>query len=557
MSEAVSVLDPSKEWSGEPYTELTNLADKLYALADGVAAEPDPDLVDRTIRRTLNETSVWDLLNQYAGDRAGISRIVGALDYLDEQLGGEDNWGLKVLTGVKNDTFTKTLQLLFDDEHPSLYAIFDRAVGEEPLSRTQEASLMFFIEGIAHPTFEYMSDWPTPFSKELPPFLQRFVERPYFARVCLDSTYARIKESEAQSQYMSLGLAREAECSLLLDVLGIDEKRCEEYRLAIAPRTVIPRKAEGEENTEADEAPAPSRPPGSLNSELWYATMRTYIEYYQALGAERVETLRSDWGIINLDRYGFAQLERMCRLSESIAPDGTVLDPEFLEQLRSTDVTIVVSNVLGDYNNSATADIRSQEVLREDDENQSVLFFEVREPWGVYAPFVRLARRFGIKASTIAVSTHGNTGSFNFGEMEHYSRTRFDIGVTDAEPDERYDMDGFFDVRDTQAARFFSDYMVPSRVTGLRHVLLLACKQALRLVTSRLSHVEALASLARPEDAVAVSGSALEPDVDRATDQLLEHTRGGLRQAQLLTYQRLSETVMRVTLSSGVGQRIN
>jgi hypothetical protein len=482
---------------------------------------------ENAITQTLNAVDIWGRLEEHASNIAGVRDVIGSLEAMEDVAGGEESWTIKVLQQTDNRRLDATLRKLLRADDSALLATFERAVGQEPLSMTQEMPLITFIDRIVRAKYGHMWEWGARTDKEsLPPFLQRLTERPYFARVCLEAARNQL-ETRSLDEQIKLRTARDAERSILKS-LGLNEQYSREYRLAIEARTMKQVGDFGQVRRMTDG--------GGIESEKWYTAMRWYLDAFNYLGAKRVKTLHDDWGIINLDRYGPLQLERMCRLSEG--------DPVLLEKLLNNDVTMVATDRFGDQLDTGAEDIAAFE-----DNEDTTLFTEIGHPVGVYRPFVTLTNRFGVKPSTIIISNHGVEGScyFGIGEKRAGLGFFFDFGVTNFEdPADRWDTDTFFDVYDTNVRQFFHDFMMPSRATGLRRVLLLACHQAQNISERSISNVEALAGIADPADNVVVVGSQHMIGWRHGERELWEYPFD--RPAFLLAFRRLSAAAMSSTV---------
>jgi hypothetical protein len=508
----------------DPHAELLKLSAAIDGLALEMDGQPQGD-PDRTIRVFFNEADIWAALEANGSSLYGVSEVLAALERLDASRDDGDPWAMRIISSVNDKYFIGSLQALAVGAHPNLYAVLERAVGEESASLTAEAGLMNTVEQIMRYRYGTMARWKMKAQHQtLPPFMLRLMERPYFARACLESEMRQIEARPEKD--LQAGTARAAEW-YILDSLGVSFDRVFEYQIAIEERTLL----RGEDNRVLA-----FNKGGGLDLEAWHTAMAWFIDNYNYLGKKRVETLRKDWGIINLDRYGPGQLERMCRLSEG--------DPVLLEHLRSNDVTLLVTDRFGDSPDTASDDIRLFE-----NNDDTLLFTEVGTPAGFYLPPVRLAKRFGIKPSTIWVALHGVGGTNYVGVVGRKASPGafFEVGVTDyADPADRYDVDNFFDLRDTQIARLLRDYMKPGRQIGQRLVGLLACYQAKRMPEVKASTAETLAWLADVGDKVVVAAHTGELGWNRQTERLWSSADNA--PAIFYFFQRVSEAAIRLTL---------
>ncbi len=541
MSE-VYVFTPERVDSGESFADQLPIAHpELVAVASSITEAihtlqgSDSAAADDGVRRVFQETNIWGALETHADDVPGIAGVMDALDSLELATGGEDSWAISVLRRVDNPELGNSLRELMLDRHPSLDTILERAIDHEPLSMTAEAPLVTFVESIVRPRYGSMVNWAS--SPSTPPYLKRIAERPYYARLCLESEIRRISaypEHLADLQCMAADSAREH----ILDVMGVNSDIARAYGISLAERTL-----KFNDNGTISFAKG-----GGLDIGAWRDAMLSYMKMHSELGADRVTTLYHDWGIINLDRYTPAQLLRMCRLSESIAPDGTILDREFLETLQNSDVTFMESVQFGDFSNASTDHIAYEEAF---DEDAIVLFTEIGLPVQLYRRPIELTQRFNIKPSRIAVSSHGHANRlvFDTQSTDLYGGS-FRIGTRDADilSGGSSDPDRFFNIQDTKLARFFHDYMSPGRRTGRREVMLYGCYQAVRFI-GNASNIETIAGVANIEDDVTVSGVTLMSAIDSETGELWEYNEstGEGERARLKTARRVGKTSVRVT----------
>ena len=184
------------------------------------------------------------------------------------------------------------------------------------------------------------------------------------------------------------------------------------------------------------------------------------VQKIEVLGPAKLATLREFAGIYALSDYSLDQLERMVRVA-----DG---DPAELAHLGLHDVTVLISNKMGDYNS-----VLSRDPEMVDDERKRVLFFEMQSAVDVYRIFQKLAAK-GIKPSTLLIAAHGSKGSFSIDRKPaQNSNDRFsDIPVIDTrdfveeinntlglsagyQAHALHGMKGF--------ARLVEDYMAPSK----------------------------------------------------------------------------------------------
>ena len=518
----------STEVTGDlaPQVNLVLLATEIDNLSSDIRtgyAGPDPDTA---VRQALNATDTWEKLEAAGDDVFGIESVLEALNRLDATVGDEESWAVRVVDGVKSGDFRRSLRLLAAQRSPAIFSILERAVDAEPTSLSAEWPTMRLVEDVMFARAGYLSHWPDNNRRRpLPDFMQRLMERPYFARACLDSEHLRLEKTS--DIRVGLRIARDAEYAILENVLGLDDDQSAEYRLALSPRTM--KRTEFGEVIKLEEG-------GALDRDAWHTAMKWYIDNFNFLGSQRVRLLRNDWGIVNLDRYAPGQLQRMARLSEG--------DRELIEHLKNNDVTLMLTDRFGDPGEISADHIEAEETL-----DETLLFSEVGNVWGVYHPFVKLARRYGIKVSTAIASAHGGAGYFGFGlfgKANAYGEA-FDIGITnDPDPESRYTSDLFFDLRDTSLAHFLHEYMVPSRLTGERTIRLLSCGQAKRPDKIRLSTAEALTWLTNVGDNVVVVAAEGLLTWNAAAGRYWEFKSNEL--ARLHTFRKISQTTVRLTI---------
>ncbi len=455
-------------------------------------------------------------------DDARVRSLLQDIDALEAVSG--QSWTATLLQEAASDNMILSLRRLALNDDPALLSVIDRAIPVESAGEAEEVPFMHLVQDVFYPLQGAMYQWASiaQRSNDQPTFFSRLMERPYFAGACLESALNELEQDFAAERYR-VHAARRAEQGILT-ALGLDPERITEYQTAIAKRTLLVDE-EGEVMTVGEG--------GGLDIETWAGTLGAYIEIYQYLGAERAARLREDWGIINLDRYTPVQLERMCRLSEG--------DPELLEKLRNNDVKIVASDAFGDYSNAAEDDIRVQ-----DTGDETTLFFEIDHPVSVYKPFVKLWRRFGIKASTIAISDHSNTGYFSFGIKGHRYHPEFSIGIEDVEgePLSWNDSVHYFNVDKTSVGRFVHEYMIPGRETGVRNILLLGCLAANPTPGKRISIAEALLRKTAIEDEVRLAAS--EDIVSWNYQEQLPWNDTDDEPARILVHQRISVNGVRI-----------
>ncbi len=482
------------------------LSSEIDALSISLKQSTRRQDMDATVRSRLHEIDVWGALQANHADNQGVSAVVGALNRLDQTTKEHDDpWAIRVLMAAADKPLVESLGRLVKSGDSAVLQALDRAIGQEPLSRSREGQLLCFVGQVVYPRYGLMTEWNKRGTAALPPFLTRITKRPYFVQACLDFELARI--TAINSPAVQLAAARQAE-QRILDVLGLDQRQSQEFRLAIEGRTVRLNK---------DGEPISIEKGGGLIAEHWRTAMEGFIANYQALGAKKVRLLRQDWGIVNLDRYRPSQLERMARLSTLAPKDRSAR--KFVEFLQKSDVKILLTDRYGDRVNAAAADIATQET-----DDDTLLFAEVGNPAGLYLPLVRLKRRFGIVACHATLSAHGVTGAIYFGLKGKYNGQlgmAFEVGKTEPDlSDRRLKLKSPIDISNTQVGQFFHKYLRPSRKTGKRLVTLLVCSQGRAPKYSVYSTAEAMAWQTDPADQVEIEAYDNPLSVDEKTGEL-------------------------------------
>ena len=124
-------------------------------------------------------------------------------------------------------------------------------------------------------------------------------------------------------------------------------------------------------------------------------------ENVRTIGAETIERLHSELGIVNIDRYSPEDLQTMVKLLDK--------DPATIENLQNGDVMTVFSDAYGDWNGAFT---HSLDNVRRD--NGRSLLFEIAKPSDLYRHMIFLKQR-GIKPSSLSINAHGSPGLTYFG----------------------------------------------------------------------------------------------------------------------------------------------
>jgi len=122
----------------------------------------------------------------------------------------------------------------------------------------------------------------------------------------------------------------------------------------------------------------------------------------QQTGPEAMQWLYERHGLINQDAYPVDLLHRM---SKALQGDETQL-----KYLRSGDVTVVLRDAVGDYNNATGQDGRLFDTA-----DKRMLMFEINRATDLYRPFATL-KQLGVLPSTVVISSHGTEGGVLFGQ---------------------------------------------------------------------------------------------------------------------------------------------
>ncbi len=135
------------------------------------------------------------------------------------------------------------------------------------------------------------------------------------------------------------------------------------------------------------------------SSKLWPVLTLDIIHKIEALGPDKLATLREFAGIHALDSYSMDQLERMIRVADA--------DPTELTHLGMHDVTALITNKMGDHNG-----ILSRNPAMIDDDRKRTIFFEIQSVADMYRLSQKLESR-GIQPSTLVFGAHGSNGEFS------------------------------------------------------------------------------------------------------------------------------------------------
>lgn len=200
-------------------------------------------------------------------------------------------------------------------------------------------------------------------------------------------------------------------------------------------------------------------------------------------GIDRLRAITKATGIIGIESYSIAQLERMERL---------VADPEeFAEELRSHDVSVVLINR---YNSDNSLMSKLAETFDDTNGSARTLFFEIANPTDIYRTFAEL-QKTGIKPATVAIAAHGSAGGFVLKDDRNPNAKKVRWLVTDGKKATAVENASFAESGRDQIntgmhemqglARLVEDYMQPSRSidddpadSGRKKIILVTCQMA-------------------------------------------------------------------------------
>jgi hypothetical protein len=449
--------------------------------------EYDPQAREDATAMLLSELDIWGSFRRCGEDRdlEGTSQLLNSLDYLEDILG--ESW-LTWAIQLDDTAVMANLQQLSIDDNPALHSILDRFVGQESLENDEaELQRMLVVEEILCGD-GHLSEWMdggTPVGS-LPGYIHRLAARPQFAAACIRSNGWSMEQAQGRGHVdVARSMAVRGTRCLLRDVLGVDTDLAEDFEHTLRQRI-------RKRNREYD--PLPLSEGGGIDAEYWEETMLQFTQNVQRLGPQNTQRLYRTCGIVNFDRYTWPQLERMVALLDR--------DPDLLERLRSGDVTLVISDALGDYNGALNGYIDAIE-----DNTGMTLFFEAGDdPRDVLRPLMMLAYGLGIKPSTLVLASHGIEGWLGFGESAFYfgMRETFDTEERTSEyADWRH---GEYDFRELNLGLILRNCMRPDSITLLRHVVVAACRQANRRASTGESVIESIAAQTDVADGVLVSG---------------------------------------------------
>ncbi|HEV7455074.1 MAG TPA: hypothetical protein VGO07_07495 [Candidatus Saccharimonadales bacterium] len=477
---------------------------------------------ENAITKLFHDVDVWGTVAAQAAEQnvTGMSQILGAINRLEVAAGGESwfAWAIE----VAEPPVQYALEKLFKKGDRALNALLERAVSDDASSLEDESDTLRTVEQITGLQYGRMAEWKK--YHQLPAFMQRLTKRPYFSEACIQSELANIEQES--DDYTRETLAADATAMILQEALGVKWWIADEFKYALAQRSVY---------FDEHGSRIPFTKGGGVNLEAWSTAIRKYIEHHETLGADRIYNLHDKLGIVNLDRYSPAQLERMCRFAEK--------DSALLSKLRNSDVTHVVTPKFGDQNNATAHDI---ETFENDDE--TVIFSEV-EPEGLVRTIVTPNQVYGIKPCTLVVAVHGNMGWFSVDGRRPASK--LDIGLDEWGDEVIYDND-FIDLRNLSIGPLLVRSMQPSLATGERSVILSSCFQAVRGKRTRQSVIEAIARQTEPADRIVVSGSDKELDIRRVDGRIRFWNGLENRQATVHSYRRLSHHAVGVVLGANI-----
>lgn len=200
-------------------------------------------------------------------------------------------------------------------------------------------------------------------------------------------------------------------------------------------------------------------------------------------GIDRLRPITKTTGIIGIESYSIAQLERMERL---------VTEPEAVaEELRDHDVSVILVNR---YNSDNSLMRKWAETFDDSTGAERTLFFEIANPTDIYRTFAEL-QKAGIKPATVAIAAHGSAGGFVLKDDRNPKAKKVRWLVTDGKKATAAENASFAESGRDQIntgmhemqglARLVEDYMQPSRSidddpgdSGHKKIILVTCQMA-------------------------------------------------------------------------------
>lgn len=373
---------------------------------------------------------------------------------------------------------------LFAMGDPDLTSLLEKTVEIKRQHSLDVGILARVVEQAVSPTYGRMITWKRNgqiASEAYPDFMKKIIEHPRFAGLCADSELKRILAEDTGSGMQNRYRLRETEKEILQEVLGVPKDMADDYRLSLRTRTAL--------KNENGSYMATDLRLGGVDGSEWAAILRRYGAIVSSLGLDTAVQLYRQAEIVNFDFYPFSQLA----LTKRVVVDR---DPQTIKDLQKKDVTVSFADAFSDILNIGDSTPRGD-----------TLIFELTRPTSLYRHFARL-RGAGIKPCTAAINSHGHTTGLAFGQgtQEFY----FTAGQSDEENN--------YSIERSSVRRLVHEYMQPSKKTGERAVLLLACLQA---AGDQASPAHILTAQTRRNDRVVVKAAAESAGVTTVDGRLL------------------------------------
>lgn len=418
---AASTLEEQQEIQ-ERIGNVTDAQDYAESLASDECSDDDVDTFINTLADVREETNLnaYSLLGWLPAEKVqdAYQRYPGSIDYL---LG----------MAVKHDTNWR------DEDRSNTSSEFTSLVFTYSHIATPEHGLPFVWRQEGQP------------KEALPDYVQELVADEDFPKEALRYIqWNREKNGVPETAIEQMNRLRNTERNILERLCNIPPEIAKETRRAIEKRTL---------KTDKQGVPLPmSDPDAGIDVNVLHTTLTAIAETASRFSPEELEELYHKTGIVNYDRYTAAQLDLTLNVLKG--------DPETVANLKSGDVTLVMSDAFGDYNNA----LGTTGAVFDD---ERTLFTEITNPVSFYRGIAQLSRR-GIRPSTLVVNTHGAPGYLGFGGQQD----TFGVGVW--RDDGKKGNAQVINVRDTQFGLLARKYMQPHTETGERHVVMAACSQA-------------------------------------------------------------------------------
>jgi hypothetical protein len=283
---------------------------------------------------------------------------------------------------------------------------------------------------------------------------------------------------------------RAAESVILREMLGLPDALARNFKLSISERTM---------RANDSGRIIPLNQGGGIHPAIWRNVISNINHKVALLGADTLSRVYKACGIVDFDNLSESTIEMMNDLVQG--------KEDIIKRLKAQDLQVCIKDNLGDYNN-ALVDLESTLVREEGD----VLFFGVRRPSDLYRPFALLAKH-GIKPCTVFLALHGGIGRMGVGPRDStrsYIQARRQDSTT-------------LSIADSSVGSLFRERMQPSKQTGKREVVLIACWQANPGQDAEVTTTaEALAGQADSADEVVVVAGAEKLSLRRGKRRRLE-----------------------------------